>query len=226
MENIKNRIYNYETPPPDGVWDAIANQLDDNEVKVIPLSKKNSRPLYYLVAASAAIILFVIIFFTNHSSKPVEKEFASIGESSYSNNDDSLSAKNDRVIITIPTEDKNVAVNKKSGKISAKNSTANSDVNQKVKTGNAKKADSLEKLIVQNTTPAYITIEGPQGKPVKVSYKMATLIDSTDESTSSKPVWNKKISEWREIMKANSLAPTTGNFLDIIELTKSLKDHK
>ena len=38
------------------------------------------------------------------------------------------------------------------------------------------------------------------------------------------PLRNKKINEWKEIMKANTLAPTPGNFLDIIELTKSLKD--
>ena len=66
--------------------------------------------------------------------------------------------------------------------------------------------------MVSNTTSRYITIEGPQGQPVKVSSKMATLIDSSETKVSSKPVWNKKINEWREIMKSNTLAPTPGNF--------------
>ena len=39
-------------------------------------------------------------------------------------------------------------------------------------------------------------------------------------------MWNKKINEWKEIMKTNTLAPTPGNFLDIVELTKSLRDNK
>ncbi len=51
-------------------------------------------------------------------------------------------------------------------------------------------------------------------------------MDSSDQKKSTKPTWNKKINEWREIMKGNTLAPTPGNFLDIIELTKSLKDQK
>ena len=53
---------------------------------------------------------------------------------------------------------------------------------------------------------------------------MATLIDSTETKIATKPLWNKKINEGREIMKVNTLAPTPGNFLDIIELTKTLKD--
>ena len=51
-------------------------------------------------------------------------------------------------------------------------------------------------------------------------------MDSSNESSPSKPIWNKKISDWKEIMKANTLSPTPGNFLDIIELTKTVKDKK
>jgi hypothetical protein len=88
------------------------------------------------------------------------------------------------------------------------------------------KNDTISTNLIASNTSRYITIDGPQGQPVKVSSKMATLIDSSETRVSAKPVWHKKINEWREIMKANTLAPTPGNFLDIVELTKSLRDNK
>ena len=48
MDDVKNKMYNYETTPPDEVWKAIAAELDRNEAKVIPMGKKNSRTFYFL----------------------------------------------------------------------------------------------------------------------------------------------------------------------------------
>ena len=52
MENVKNRLYNYETTPPEGVWQSIANELDRDEARVIPLKKKKNYTFYYIAAAS------------------------------------------------------------------------------------------------------------------------------------------------------------------------------
>ena len=69
----------------------------------------------------------------------------------------------------------------------------------------------------------YITISGPQGQPVKISSKAASLIVSSDDQNPPNPVWSDKVNKWKDIMKANTLSPATANFLDIVELTHALK---
>ncbi len=225
MDNVKNRMYNYETTPPEGVWKAIAAELDRNEVKVIPMVKTRNNTFYYIAAASVIIILFCLIFFTNRSSKSANEQLVTSSSNDKTQSDTEV---NNNVIMTVPIEEKTILKNNTdTDELLAQNKLQKSGPNQKQNKKVIKKTDSTDNnLILSNTTSRYITIEGPQGQPVKVSSKMATLIDSSETKVSSKPVWNKKINEWREIMKSNTLTPTPGNFLDIVELTKTLKDNK
>ncbi len=215
MDDVKNKMYNYEVNPPNEVWNAIAAELDSSEAKVIPMRKKKSRTFYYLAAASIVVIIFCVIFFTNRSSKSADEQFTTSSDKTQSD----TGVKNN-AIITVPTEEKSIA---KNNDLPTKHKAEKDNTIQKQNKQINKTND--EDLIASNTS-RYITVEGPQGQPVKINSKMATLIDSSETKISSKPIWNKKINEWREIMKANTLAPTPGNFLDIIELTKSLKDNK
>lgn len=214
MGDIKNMMYNYETTPPVGVWESIAAELDSDLAKVIPITRRSNKTLYYLAAAAVAIILFSLVFFTNQFSKSDEKLITSS-----ENKSDTLN----NVLITVPTNEKIIVKNNNESQSqdrSEKNQTAKKQIREVIKSTNL----NNDNQIADNTASRYITIEGLQGQPVKVSSKMATLIDSSETKTASKPIWNKKINEWREIMKVNTLAPTTRNFLDIIELTKTLKD--
>lgn len=215
MDDVKNKMYNYETTPPDGVWKAITAELDRNEAKVIPMGKKNSRTFYYLAAASVAVIIFCVIYFTNKSSKSTDENYTTSSDKTPLD----TGVKNN-TFITVPIEEKTTA---KNNDLPAKHKVEKDNTNQKQ---NKEIQKEINYNQVASNTSRYITVEGPQGQPVKINSKMATLIDSSETKISSKPIWNKKINEWREIMKANTLAPTPGNFLDIIELTKSLKDNK
>ena len=201
---VKDKLYNYEVTPPAGVWEDIVLNLDDSAAEIIPLYKKRNRIFYYsLAAASIAIIIFAVIFFI----KPVadNKEIAKTQFDTVTN---------EKVIITVPVKE-----NKTDEKDKVK-------VPQTlVKTYPDKKPakDKIQTHVVTENTDEkkdYITMAGPDGQSIKVSTKAATLINSIEE----KPVWNKKVTQWKEMMKANTLAPTPGNFLDIIELTKSLRD--
>lgn len=62
----------------------------------------------------------------------------------------------------------------------------------------------------------YFTIEGPEGEPVKISPKVATLIISADNDYPPKPVWDKKIDEWQKIMLTSHASYTSSNLLEII----------
>lgn len=218
MSDVKNRMYNYEAAPPEGVWESIAAELDRNEAKVIPINKKKDYTFYYIAAASVALILFCLVFFMNKSSTTDEKLLTTDGLPS----DTSL---NNNFIMTVPVDEKNTVKNIDTAVLLAQNKFQKGGPNQK-ESNDTKNDTADDSNLIANNTPRYIIIEGPQGQAIKVSSKMAMLIDSSETKVATKPIWNKKIDEWREIMKSNTLAPTPGNFLDIVELTKSLKDNK
>ena len=67
----------------------------------------------------------------------------------------------------------------------------------------------------------YLTIAGPEGQPVKISPKAATLIESADNEFPPKPVWNKQVDKWQQIMLSNMLSPTSANLLDIVQMPVS-----
>ena len=75
-----------------------------------------------------------------------------------------------------------------------------------------------KKLLASNFQKKYLTIAGPEGQPVKISSKAATLIVSADNDYPPKPVWNKKIEKWKKIMQSNTTAPTATNLVDLLEL--------
>ena len=62
---------------------------------------------------------------------------------------------------------------------------------------------------------------GPEGQPVKISTKAATLIVSADDEYPPKPVWNKKIEKWKQIMLSSTLSPTSTNLLEIVQVPSS-----
>ena len=217
MSDFTKRIYDYEAMPPEGVWNDIAKELESSEANVIPIKRKNNRVFYYLAAASVAIIVFCVIFFTSRSPGSEDTLLTTSADKKAVD-----SGSTNSVIITVPVEEKTIAKN--NGQQNSLNKTQKSTEEQNRQQDSARNNDPSSVTAIN--TPRYITIEGPQGQPVKISSKMATLIDSSETQTPTKPIWNKKINEWRELMKVNTLAPTTGNFLDIVELTKALKDNK
>lgn len=83
-------------------------------------------------------------------------------------------------------------------------------------------ASKENKPITRNKTALskikkYLTVAGPEGRPVRISSKVATLIVSADNGYPPKPVWNKKIEKWKQIMLTSTLSPTSTNLLDVAE---------
>jgi hypothetical protein len=64
----------------------------------------------------------------------------------------------------------------------------------------------------------YLTVAGPEGQPVKISPKVATLIVSADHEFPPKPVWSKKIDKWKKIMLSSTISPTSANLVDLIQV--------
>lgn len=196
MQDFKKKLYDYEAEPPAEMWQSIQSELDVNIGKVHSIKSFPKKPKIIFYAVTAAASL-LIIFLTSIYFKNGK-------------NTDTFSASNDNV--SKKTKDSRISNNKilediiKSSK--DKNNTANvyESASSKIK--------------------KYITIAGPEGQPVKISPKVATLIESADNEYPPKPVWNKKIDKWKQIMLSTTLSPTSTNLLDIAQLSSSLDNNE
>ena len=191
MQNFKNKLYNYETPPPEEIWSSIVNELDNEKVIKIPGLRRRSKFLFYgLTAAASLVIIFISSLFFNRNKeiKPVaELPALKLDNLTPQKIKDSIDLNHQilETIINTPKDKKLLASN------------------LETHNGQVKK---------------YITISGPEGQPVKISPKAATLIVSADNEYPPKPVWNKKIDKWKQIMLSNTISPTSSNLVDILQL--------
>lgn len=67
------------------------------------------------------------------------------------------------------------------------------------------------------TTKKYMVISGPQGEPVKISGKAAQLILSIDGEYPPRPVWDKKIEEWKQIMLSSTFTSSPAELMDVLQ---------
>jgi hypothetical protein len=206
MQNFKDKMFNYEVTPPPESWDIIVSKMAERTGNHLTARKIN-KTFYYGMAAAAAvtIIIFSLIFSINNSHQKSNKDSVA------SSNLDHKPANNHRGNL-LNTEDKITIPKDNSQDQILSNNTAVKDKSKVINPA------------IASTTKKYIMITGPQGKPVKISSKAATLIVSSDEQNPSKPVWNDKVNKWKDIMKDKILAPTTASFLDIVGLTQALKE--
>ena len=188
MQNFKDKLYNYETPPPGDMWSKISGELDDQKVVQLKGLRGRSKFIYYGMTAAAAILIIVVsnIFFNKNSEDDSSGEnIAKSGSYLSSSSADSINLNYQFLekIINTPKNEKLLAYN---------------DV-----------AESFSKK--------YITIAGPEGQPVKISAKVATLILSADKEYPPKPVWNEKIDEWQQIMLTNTSSTSVG-LMDMVQM--------
>ena len=99
------------------------------------------------------------------------------------------------------------------------------------------KGETPQDIALMNTPNTYISITGPDGQVVKVSSKFANLIgyltDKNNDTQENLDIiikesakWRTTFAVWRDKMTNNVVAPSLGNFMDIIELSKVLEEKK
>lgn len=195
MQDFKNKLYNYEAPPPGEIWHNIAKELQiseesENEKAVNILTRKKSTFLFYgATAAASVVIIFLGSLFFNKN-------------------------KNLNPTTNIPAN---------TNKILAQKIKDSINLNQKILESIIHNPKEKKEIIAKNqnqknTIKKYLTVANPEGQPVKISPKVATLIISADNGFPPKPVWNKKISEWQKIMLSSTVSPTSANLIDLVKL--------
>jgi hypothetical protein len=200
MQDFKKRLYNYEADPPQEIWDNIDAALPGSAAKVVAITslRKRSKILFYSITATASL---VIIFLTT----------VLFNKSEHSKAGALIIMNQSKVILSKKIQD-SISLNSKILK-------------EIIKTSKDKNllAQNYESSLLKEKK--YLTITGPGGQPVKISPKVATLIESADNESPPKPVWNKKIDKWQQIMLTTTLSPTSTNLLDIVQISSSSEDN-
>jgi hypothetical protein len=198
MENFKDRLYNFESTPPKEVWDNISAELDGKQsAPAITGLRRRSKFLFYgLTAAASLAIIFISSVLFKKSEENTPVQ-------------SSLRSANPIAQKVIDS----LKLNKK---------TLDAIINS------SKDKDQLTKNYENQETKVkkYITISGPDCEPVKISPKVATLIESADNEYPPRAVWNKKIEKWKQIMLSTTFSPTSTSLLDIAQLSTVLDNNE
>ncbi len=200
MQNFKEKIYNYEAQPPSEIWQNIDTELDGGVNKIVSMKgfrKKSDLVFYGLTAVASVIFIFIVSVF-NTSKTDLSTASKSLNQSQ---------------------------------NLLPKQIQDSLNLNDKIlkEIINSTKDKNLLALNYENSSrhgKKYLTIAGPECQPVKISPKVATLIESTDNEYPPKPVWNKKIEKWKQIMLSSTLSPTSTNLLDIVQVSSSIDNNE
>lgn len=187
MQNFKDKLYNYETPPPLEVWQQINDELQNSKVVKIAGYKKIKGFYYMAVAAASLVIIFVGSLFFKHNPKE----------------HNSIAVSPAKTISPEKMKDSMVLNHK------ILESIIHSPKEKHEIVSNDFKAANLPKR--------YITVAGPEGQPIKISPKVATLIIAADNEFPPKPTWSKKVDEWQKIMLSSTISPTSAGLADLLQ---------
>ena len=238
-ERLRDKMFDYETTPPEGVWESIAASLDLDKSVLIPNSntqKANVVSIFnykFLSIASAAAAILIVCFLIFRKSPATNNnviEYSSASNNNLGKNkveEPVNQQKHHDAKLQIPGGDK--AETTDSSLLATNLTEPGNEPTEKVNnktTPEKNEAEDGEKAIKPTIAlHSYVTIKDSEGEPVKVSAKIAHLLVSKDASAATDPKWDKKVIEWKKAMLTNTLAATPGNFLDIVELTNTLTDN-
>ena len=241
-ENLKNKMYNYEVIPPQGVWESIDRLLaEENATSEKPAAvifPKRSGKLKFIAMAAAAVVIlivFIIIFRTTSKITTTTAGIYTDSDGNYANslpdgNKTLLKYKRADAILKVPFESDSSSSSEDASLLANNDAPptagpTENTVNDNARVDKNKASDSKKQDHGLNKVKTYITITGPEGQPVKISSKIASLLVKSDQKDTVNVKWNKKLLEWKNTMQSNTLAATPGNFLDIVELTNTLTEN-
>ncbi len=194
MPHFQEKLYNYEAAPPQEVWENITAELDANEAVKRIHPFRRRSKVVYYSLVAAASLIIIFVSSLFFNNKQ-------------KNNDQQVAA---------------------STQADTGNSVARIDDSM-----NNESLASIIKTNKENSFPTethkvdekkYFTVAGPGGQPVRISSKAAKLILSADNEYPPRPVWDKKINQWSDIMLSSTISPTATNLLDIVQFSSLQSD--
>lgn len=125
------------------------------------------------------------------------------------------------IFFTKKSSEKKLTQNTFSQAVSSTDSIYNNESLEEIIKNSHDGKSLLASLNENNISKKYITIAGPDGTPVKISSKVATLILWADNEYPPKPVWNNKIDKWQQMMLSNISSPTSAGLMEVIQSSLS-----
>jgi hypothetical protein len=252
-ETISSKLYNLEATPPAFAWQQIKNALKKDPKA--PVSNPKVIPYLRYAAAAVIIILLVfggLRLINNNSGKKeiaTNKNTPLIKESTAPSSKESVSAaplnnspeaddKRDDAALeaskqTVAKNDFPIATRLKLARESYLSAPAHYIENVTDAETNYPNLHYSELLqpLYENESPTediadrYIMLKTPDGNFFRMSKKLADLIcciSGEDQDANCKD----QLQRWREKIACSPLAPSPGNFMDILNLIASLQNDK
>lgn len=252
----QQKITNFEITPPPANWQHIASTLNDREkvISILPTNKKVISFNFKMVAAAAVLIGIAFTTLLLQKTQPLpQNQLATIPTQNIQPPTDTIPKVASNIAIQQPINITPTVLpkkNKQNGIISIDTnynktlllasvteielSNPADNFNTKLTNLNGEQTNDIALL---NTPNSYINITGPNGDQIKVSAKFSKMINLLKERDTTKTeyldkiikegaVWKMKFKTWKEKMNNCNITPTPANFMNIIELSKILKENK
>lgn len=248
--SFPSKLYNLEETPPDSAWGKIEVSLEEGHKTILPVPGKLSNLFRY---AAAVVITGIIVFggFRLLNDGSDKKEVAGI-KNNLPAKDSVLPEKNEITASinnkTAETdEQRDDAALEASKHILAKNDIPSQKKLNLIREDNlsvpahfindiANSEDDYRELhfseilqpsLVNNETTndladRYITTKTPDGNFIRISKKWADLACSVSGEEQDADCKD-QLQKWREKIACSPLAPSSGNFMDILNLVSSLQ---
>ncbi|RTL60293.1 MAG: hypothetical protein EKK37_05505 [Sphingobacteriales bacterium] len=260
---VQLKMNQLEVAPPSFVWSEIEKELDKNAEKVVPFRSRNTKRLLYAVAAAlVGIIGYNVMnyYLTSNSSTNIstpgsvtiagnnqnQSPDTSLNIASNDNNqsnDTNISSSQSNTTNRLPLEtnngkdevyaDNNVNLQKADAEPVSYADLYNPDegVHLVAHDLNGNIPSGINAITAGNN---YFITTGPNGEVVRVSNKLANIIQMLGDDGGSEENINVIIKEsavWKQRFynlrnKLSKLAPSPNNFMDIVELANALKEEK
>lgn len=237
-----SRLYDMEVIPPASAWETISTSFDTQEENVVPIKKR--RPVFLRYAAAAVFIGLAaigIIRFTNVPGKPEEGTASNNSGNTTIRSTDPRPEEGDIAITGSRNETAKEAdaslQDKKPIKSRSKNSLVSHAINIKSSAPSAipyhdsfisndagNNSFYAYEDVVPDISKRYIMLMTPDGNIIRMSKKWSDLIccvsgEEQDEDCKT------QLKQWQKKIATSPVSPSSGNFLDLLELVSSLDNN-
>lgn len=223
-----SRLYNMEVPPPPGLWQAIDSSLHpSSEAVVVAMKKRTSFFRYAAAAVVIGIIATGLLLWTTANTNTQNGNIASAPPATTTEtpgNENSTLQKTtgEASDVIVSAKDNDLPARPETTKNAQRSRTTSSAGYRYAAAGQNEPIYAYEDHIPR-LADRYIMLMTPDGNVIRMSKKWENLVccvSGEEQDADCKS----QLKKWQEKMASSPLAPSPGNFMDILSMVSSLDD--
>lgn len=229
---LSDKLYNAEAIPPATTWAAIAASLDsEQDDKVVPIARNNNPVWRYLVAALLiGIVAFGAVRFLSTADNEQNETLAGNTKidsskkttSPVSTPAEPATAPGETIAATQPDNSTTLLAAVSSARKEKRTASGARYASNQTEGENSNPIYAYNE-VVRHPSDRYIVLFKPDGNFIRMSKKwgdMLCCVAGEEESDDCKD----QLQKWQEKMAEAPVAPSPGNFLDILTLVNTLNE--